>query len=373
MILLSAKNPVVRAFASVKITMACLALLFVLTLWGTVAQVDQGLYLAQERYFFSWYFLAGGIVPFPGAQLVMWILFINLVCASITRFVLKWSYTGIWITHVGLLLYFAAAYVTFQLTEESNLSLIPGETKNVSSAYHNWELSFWRESESGKKSVTAVSEGALRPGKTVTLPEGNISVLVKTYFRNASAYTAAPEEQIMKALNPSGIRLLEPKPFDIEPERNIPGGVFTVSAGGQNTDVLLYGAEGRPAEIAAGDQTLSVQLRRRRSPLPLLLTLNKFEKEFYPNTDTPKSFHSYLTVDHDGVKRDVEVYMNNPFRFKDYTFYQASYGVDEAGREFSTFAVVKNKRRLLPYIASGVTFLGLTVHFMMMAFARRKS
>ena len=46
-----------RFLGSVRITVACLFLLFILTFWGTIAQVQQGLYAAQDRFFilsFSW-------------------------------------------------------------------------------------------------------------------------------------------------------------------------------------------------------------------------------------------------------------------------------------------------------------------------------
>jgi hypothetical protein len=44
---------IIQLFSSVKIAVVCLLLLFVLTFWGTVAQVQQGLYVAQERFFHS--------------------------------------------------------------------------------------------------------------------------------------------------------------------------------------------------------------------------------------------------------------------------------------------------------------------------------
>ena len=67
-------------------------------------------------------------------------------------------------------------------------------------------------------------------------------------------------------------------------------------------------------------------------------------------------------------ERELIIFMNNPLRYKNYTFYQASYSVDARGRELSTLAVVKNSGRLLPYISCLVTFTGLVVHFLSMAF-----
>src|SRR5882757_5901724 len=112
-----------KFFSSVRITVVCLFLLFILTFWGTVAQVQQGLYVAQERFFNSFFFLAAGFIPFPGAQLVLWVLFINLLCVTIVRFskYRNWSYAGVLTIHFGLLLYFASAFIIFHVAKESNV------------------------------------------------------------------------------------------------------------------------------------------------------------------------------------------------------------------------------------------------------------
>jgi hypothetical protein len=50
----------------------------VLTFWGTVYQVEHGLFAAQERFYNSWLILVAGFVPFPGTQLVLAVLLVNL-------------------------------------------------------------------------------------------------------------------------------------------------------------------------------------------------------------------------------------------------------------------------------------------------------
>ncbi len=135
------RNPIIKIFSSVKITVVCLVLLFILTLWGTIDQVNNGLYLAQARFFNSLVFTFWGFIPFPGAQLVMWVLFINLICAGLVRHQFRWSKAGIIITHTGLLLFFVAAFFTLHGVKESSITLMEGEASNVANAYHNWELS----------------------------------------------------------------------------------------------------------------------------------------------------------------------------------------------------------------------------------------
>ena len=124
---LSSKKPIVKKsesqsfrtlilswLASSQITVVCLFLLFILTFWGTIAQVQQGLYAAQDRFFNSFFFLAAGFIPFPGAQLVLWVLFVNLISMMIMTYkkYTQWQNAGLLIIHFGLIIYFFAAFGT---------------------------------------------------------------------------------------------------------------------------------------------------------------------------------------------------------------------------------------------------------------------
>ena len=94
--------------------------------------------------------------------------------------------------------------------------------------------------------------------------------------------------------------------------------------------------------------------------------------EKHPNTEIARSYQSLVQIQNPHITRDVLISMNKPFRYKDFTVYQASYAIDAMGREISTLAVVQNIGRLMPYIASLITFIGLVVHFLVMGFYRRK-
>ena len=366
------KNPIVRAVGSIKVTVVCLLWLFILTFWGTVAQVTDGLFQAQEKFFNSWYFMEFGFLPLPGAQFVLWILFFNLVINALFRFVYRWSHAGILITHLGLVTYFVAAFITLHMVEESNLTLREGESSNVGAAYHQWELSVWSPGGGEQRQIAAFDLKGLKPGDAITMDKPPLEFQVSLYFPNAQAYVRR-EEPEKPVHNISGINELSRLPVDSEPEKNFPGGVFRVRLpDGTMQDVLLYGKEMYPTPVSADGRDYLLQIRRKRYELPIVVTLNKFEMEKHPGTQVARSYRSYVDIEHAGVKRPVEIYMNHPYRFKDYTFYQASYSVDQNGEYRSTLAVVKNAGRLLPYVASLVTFVGLALHFLMMAFRRRK-
>jgi hypothetical protein len=367
------KNPLVRSLSSIKITVVCLFLLFVLTFWGTVAQINDGLYVAQARYFSSLFFLVWGVIPFPGAQGVLWVLFVNLVCVTITRFVhyFRPQFAGILVIHFGLLLYFVSAFVTFRVAVESNVHIMEHEGTNLSSSYHQWELAYWKE-EDGKRQVTAMDADGFRSGSQIKTSDGIFVLAVKQFYANAEAYTNASEGS-ERVINASGIRLLEPKDILKEREKNIAGGVFEIHApDGTSANLLLYGSDAKPTELKIKNGAYFFSLRHKKYLLPLTIELLDFRAQFHPGTQTARSFESTVKITHDGSSREVVISMNKPLRYRDYTFYQASYAIDSFGREYSTFAVVKNFGRVLPYIASLLTFGGLALHFLMMAFASRR-
>jgi len=362
-------NKIIKVLSSVKIAVVCLSLLFILVFWGTIDQVSNGLYLAQEKFFNSWVFTFWGFLPFPGARLVLWVLFINLVCASITRLFLKWSKPGIIIIHTGLLTFFVAAFVTFHSVEESNITLMEGEGTNVATAYHNWELSLWRQ-EGNEKKVIAFDADRLRKGDSLEFKPYGISVVVNEYHRNCNAY-GSNEGVVdsMNALSVSGIQSLKSAALQKEPEKNIAGGIFRIQGADQGEiKVLLFGGDSKPVSLIKGDDTFYLKLRKKRAELPFVLKLKNFVMERHPNTNVARSYESLVDVVAHHVSREVLISMNEPMRHKNYTLYQASYAIDEFGRELSTLAVVKNSGRLLPYIATFLTFAGLVVHFLAMAF-----
>jgi hypothetical protein len=53
--------------------------------------------------------------------------------------------------------------------------------------------------------------------------------------------------------------------------------------------------------------------------------------------------------------------MNEPMRYRSYTFYQSSFSIRPDG-EFSILSVVQNKGRIFPYISSAIIFIGLLTH-----------
>jgi len=77
-------------------------------------------------------------------------------------------------------------------------------------------------------------------------------------------------------------------------------------------------------------ETTSVAYKDRGTEVPLGFEIrcNDFEVEFYPNSEMPKSYKSWLTVLKNGqevMKKAITV--NDPLTYQGITFYQSSYGM----------------------------------------------
>ena len=111
----------IKVFTSLRLTVVCLGFGLVLVFIGTLAQVDLGLYKAQNEYFRSFFIYWGpkGVdwkVPvFPGGYLIGSVLLINLVSAHFSRFVWTRKKIGIWLVHVGLILLLLGQLLTRRL------------------------------------------------------------------------------------------------------------------------------------------------------------------------------------------------------------------------------------------------------------------
>lgn len=356
---------ILKAAASLKLTVICLVILALLVVWGTIYQADHGLYQAQQKFFHSWFFLIFGFIPFPGTVLVMFVLFFNLVCSLFFRIGFSLAKLGNIITHTGIIVLLVGGFFTFYYSTESSLVLKEGETLTMSSSNRLWELAVW-EQRGNVKEIYAVDSDGLDSGDTIRIKDLGLELQVNEYHQNCAALTGGTSAGQRRVINASGIQLLRAKAPAAEAEQNTPGAVFELNPS-QNAGVavLLYGRDTMPTPVRVNNSILFFSLRKKTFPLPLAMTLLDFKVTFYPNSEIPKSFQSRVSIKAEGgLEREVVISMNKPLRFADLTFFQSSYYIDRDGTEYTILAVVKNAGRLLPYISSVWIFLGLAIHFL---------
>lgn len=362
-----------KAAASLKVTVVCIAILVLLVIWGTVYQAEHGLYQAQQKFFHSWMFFIFGFIPFPGTVMVMFVLFINLLLSLYFRIGFRWSNLGNIITHTGIIVLLLGGFYTSYFSQESTLTMREGQSESMSSSNHLWELAIWKQS--GKtRDVFSIEAAGLSTGEAVDIPELNLKFRVNEYYKNCTIFTGSKTQGVV-VLNASGIGALKGKPTALEAGQNVPGLVFSLDPTPGNTGkvILLYGNDVGPTPLNLAGDRIFFSLRKLKIPLPLTMTLLDFEVKLYPNSNIPKSYSSKVAIrSAGGMERDVVISMNKPLRFEDLTFFQSSYFIDRDGTEYTVLAVVKNPARLMPYVSSLWIFLGMAIHFLVRLFRRKK-
>jgi hypothetical protein len=371
---------VFQFFASLKLTVACLALSVLLVFVGTLAQVNQGLYQAQERYFrsfFVWWGPPGAdwqIPISPGGYLVGGVLVLSLVAGHLKRFKFAPAKLGIFLAHIGLILLLLGQLATDLLSKESLLQLREGQTKNYSDSHQENELVFITDAaQAGFDRVISIPESYLAAGDEIRHPSLPFSVRVKRYYINSRLRERASATSQEPPVANQGVGpqvtlhpLLATKKTD---ERNFPSAVLEL-AGPQGAlgTWLVSSWLTQPQEISGLEQPWRLALRWKRFYTPYSIQLLKATHEVYRGTDIPKNFQSRVRIENpvSGENREVDIYMNNPLRYEGLTYYQYQMGPDERDARVgtSTLQVVRNPSWLTPYLGCVLVGAGLVIQFM---------
>jgi hypothetical protein len=365
---------VVRFFASLKLTVVCLAFAVLLVFLGTIAQADEGLYKAQSRYFRSLliYWSPAGAdwkVPvFPGGYLVGGLLILNLVTAFADRLRSVRGRFGLLTVHLGLILLLLGQFATDLLSVESHLRLTTGEPKNYSESGSQTELAVIDTSHPEADEVYPVAESLLARGQDIRVPELPFIIKVKKYWVNSRLENRPKEGASAPPVASQGVGpeiLVQAAPPAVKmDERNLPAAVIELATPEGSLGTWLVALVlNDPQLVTVKGKTYTLQLRPTRYYKPYTITLLKFTHDKYPGTDIPKNFSSRVRVERPdtGEDREVLIYMNNPLRFGGETYYQSGY--DERDPRVSILQVVRNPGWLTPYLSCLLVGLGLTIQF----------
>ncbi len=402
---------VIKFFISLRLTVVLLAFAIVLVFIGTLAQVDEGLYNAQARYFRQWLIFGldvfGHRIPLllPGGYLIGTMLLLNLVAAHIYRFQLSVKKIGIQIVHSGVILLLVGQLATDMLARESQIHFIEGQTKPYAESSRNNELAFTTDSGAGGEEVVAIPGQLLAHGGEIQNGNLPFTIRVKSFWMNSEPSFRAPMMKNGPPLTTNGVA----NSFDFRPssetksmdEKNVPtalieligsnGSLGDWVVSGWTTDdemveALRQGYEQemgppmaqkiigqltQPQTIETGGKKYTFALRPERVYFPFSLKLLKATHTVYEGTDIPKDFRSRVQLRNSqtGEDREVEISMNHPMRYAGLTFYQYQMDAGQAAREAgrapsSVLQVVRNPSWLTPYIGCALVALGLITQFM---------
>ena len=370
---------IVKFLTSMRLTVGCLLLAILIVFFGTIAQVNEGLYNAQHRWFHSFIIWVGPenggwkIPVMPGGYLVGTVLVVNLILAHLRRFRFTWSKLGIHVTHGGLILLLVGQLATDMLSRETTMSFSEGETRNFVVSPSVTELVFITPAVDGKSDeVVAIPESLLARGGEISNARLPFTIRVRNFYANAAVRQRAPMMDTNPPPATAGagpnitlIPLPESKKMD---DRNVPAVVVELTAPQGSLGTWLGSPNLVEQTVTLGNQAWRMDLRFEQTPLPFSVKLLQTKHEVYRGTDIPKNFQSRVQIDNPQTheSRAVDIYMNNPLRYGGLTFYQYQMGSDEAagGPGNSVLQVVRNPSWLTPYIGCALVGGGLVIQFL---------
>ncbi|HTR42993.1 MAG TPA: cytochrome c biogenesis protein ResB [Pseudomonadales bacterium] len=411
----------IKFFTSLRLTVVLLGFAIILVFIGTLAQVDEGLYNAQARYFRQWLVLGlnlfGTRIPIilPGGYLIGTLLLINLLAAHIYRFQFSVKKIGIQLAHAGVILLLVGQLVTDMFAHETQMHFFVGQSRSYSESPQYYELIFETPTGSNTEQVVSIPAAWLARGGVIQHTNLPFTIQAKQYWINSEPEFRAPMMQNGPPVTSNGVALH----FDFHPaaeakttdEKNVPTALIELdSANGslgdwvvsdwaddaamieaiQNNYAAIAGKQmasdiikdlTEPQSVFVDGKKYTFLLRAERANFPFSLTLLKATHTFYEGTDTPKDFRSLIQLQNPNTRenRQVEISMNHPLRYAGFTFFQYQMNASEAAMEAgqtpsSVLMVVHNPGWLTPYIGCGLVAAGLVVQFMfhLVGFIKKK-
>jgi hypothetical protein len=379
-----------RALASLRLTVILFAFALLLIFFGTLAQMDQGIYTVLKTYFragIAWipwqlfvrfgqvFFgvspdaVVQGSFPFPGGWLIGTLLLANLVAAHAVRFRISWKRSGILILHSGLIVLMLGELVAGLFQVEGRMTIQEGTAQNYTEDYHKYELAVVDQSDPKQDKVVVIPGSILMKrgdSQDDLLP---FDVTVDRYMPNSAAADRRTGEENLATAG-DGLRLLaveRPPVSGTGSEIDMPAAYVTFrekSTGRPlGTYMLAVWYSNRPQTVRVGGKSYQVAYRLERTYRPYSLHLIRFSFDRYKGTELARNYSSQVRLvdPEENEDREVLISMNDPLRYRGETFYQSSF--DEKTEEATVLQVVRNPGWLMPYISCALVAVGMLIHF----------
>ncbi|MBV9275860.1 MAG: cytochrome c biogenesis protein ResB [Verrucomicrobia bacterium] len=361
-----------KPVTSLKLTVFCLACAMVLVFVGTLDQVHIGIYEAENRYFRSWFLFWTPpdtqlrIPWFPGGYIVGTLLLVNLIAAHLARFKLSWKKAGILFLHSGLiLLLIGQLFADIFIDRESQMRLHQGQTKNYSESLYHDELAIIDTSGDDSDQVISVPDSQLYKGNRIALPADSLELVVNDFYPNSALVSpsklprpAYPHLQI----GPMADAVQLERTYK-EDDRNRPAATVSLLQNGKLIDTYSLAAGfPRPINFQAAGKSYQVVLRPKRFYKSFAIQLLEFRHDRYAGTDIAKNFSSRIRLVDPSQHEDREslIFMNNPLRYRGYTFFQAGFDNNDTT---TILQVAQNPSWLVPYISCALIVFGMLLQF----------
>src|SRR5450432_2752923 len=374
-----------RFLASLRLTVVCLSLGMLLVFLGTLAQVHLGIHAVQAQYFQSLLIFwsppgASWKIPIlPSGYVLGTVLLVNLIAAHATRFQFSRKKIGIILLHFGVILLLIGQLLTGLFARETQMRIDEGQTLGYSEAPREVELAVTDVTDPNFDQVVAIPEKVLARQGTLQNPTLPFTLNIQRFLPNSQIVKRSDDAQAppSPATTGAGSRFVvtEISRTVKDDERDLSAAFVEVEGvQGSLGTWLVSNAITDPQSFTVNGHIYELVIRQRRFYKQFALSLLHFAHDRYAGTDIPKNFSSRIRlVDFErNENREVLISMNDPLRYRGFTFYQSGFDNDD---KTTILQVVKNPAMILPYIACGLVALGLVTQFSMhlFGFVRKRS
>lgn len=400
---------ILKALASLQLTVVLFIFSLVLVFAGTLAQVDNPIWTAVSDYFRSFYvFIPNqvfarfcqtfrwvsptaqwpGSFPFPGGWTIGALLLANLLAAHAIRFKFSSKRIGIISIHAGLILLMLGELITGIFAVEGNMTIEQGgasnylelkETSGFMGKVNGPELAFSDFSTPKKEKVVVIPNHLLKSGGKVSNPQLPFDIEIIKYMNNSAVEELDPEKNkgltnLANAGDGLRIRAIEKSEAsgtDKDQKIDLPSAYINIldkktgeSKGIYLASIWLSLSTPKPTQSVPLDENNKIEmaLRFKRSYKPFSMELLEFKHERYLGTNTPKNFSSKIKLinENSNENRETLISMNNPLRYDGETFYQSGFLPNDKG---TILQVVRNPGWIMPYLSCLVVSFGMLIHF----------
>ncbi|HMO15725.1 MAG TPA: hypothetical protein PKA83_16500, partial [Pirellulaceae bacterium] len=303
--------------------------------------------------------------------------------------------SGIVVLHLGLvLLMFGEFFVTYT-AKEQRLTMEEGQTVSHTIDIRDFEMAIMKQNADGTEDIICVPSAMLKPqsnwlsgifersnqAKSRIIDNRALPFNIRplSYLRNSYLEDIAGRNLENPATKGLGLHAIAresaintgtsaEQKVDVatvyvelldknDPHKSL--GVFMLSQQLYNNERIALD------EVTVNGITYRLGLRFKHFYKPYSIHLLSTIQDNYPGTQIPRSFSSEFIVDYPALDLHVKkkVWMNNPLRFGNETFYQQHYDERGDGPRLSVLQVVKNTGWMIPYVCCMMVAVGLLVQF----------
>tara|TARA_R110002096_G_scaffold46589_11_gene124316 strand:- start:1101 stop:2348 length:1248 start_codon:yes stop_codon:yes gene_type:complete len=380
-----------QLFTSFKLATVVLVFMTLITLYGTLAQVELGLFAAKKLYFHSFFVIHDfwGTIPMilPGGLLLMIVLFTNMVFGAIIKSRKRWRGAGLLISHTGMLMLLASGFVTWAFASDGYMALYPGMKSDRVESYRKWQFEIVPLKDDGSAEnvwilpsdeLSSIRPDEKRVYQTDALP---FSIVINGFSINATPVPlSAPISASAKGKEIDGFKLVPQDPAK-EAAANFPGCYVEFQPkeeGAKPIEAIISaysagfgpGEKPMPFQFEVGGQKYGALLAKKSWKVPFEVHLDEFIFDRHPGISMARGYESKVTRLEEGKpEKAIEIKMNEPMRYEGFTFFQESFGPagsQPGDRMYSQFAVANNPADQWPLYSLIVTSCGLGIHFLTM-------